>query len=147
MCCQKDKIWGLTALPAQISASNFHDLTQITQRRVRFGLKHTLRPDSLQIKFIYAKQMVNHSFSTRPPRSALQLLLLLLGESVVADVAVAAVGTGVAQLATALLCHLQSYVRGREGWVQMRSTCLTTSLPRPHCSTLVVCWPKLATTT
>ena len=50
----------LTALPAQISASNFHDLTQITQRRVcfnpkrtekpkayglsvRFGLKHTLR--------------------------------------------------------------------------------------------------------
>ena len=38
-------------------------------------------------------------------------------------------------------------VRGREGWVQMRSTCLTTSLPRPHCSTLVVCWPKLATTT
>ena len=68
--------------------------------------------------------MVNHSFSTRPPRSALHLLLLLLlGESVVADVAVAA------QLATALLCHLQSYVRGREGWVQMRSTCLTTSLP------------------
>ena len=55
--------------------------------------------------------MVNHSFSTRPPRSALHLLLLLLGESVVADVAVAAVGTGVAQLATALLCHLQSYVR------------------------------------
>ena len=91
--------------------------------------------------------MVNHSFSTRPPRSALHLLLLLLGESVVADVAVAAVGTGVAQLATALLRHLQSYVRGREGWVQMRSTCLTTSLPRPHCSTLVVCWPKLATTT
>ena len=50
----------ITALPAQISASNFHDLTQITQRRVcfnpkrtekpkahgfsvRFGLKHTLR--------------------------------------------------------------------------------------------------------
>ena len=91
--------------------------------------------------------MVNHSFSTRPPRSALHLLLLLLGESVVADVAVAAVATGVAQLATALLCHLQSYVRGREGWVQMRSTCLTTSLPRPHCSTLVVYWPKLATTT
>ena len=48
---------------------------------------------------------------TRPLRSALHLLLLLLGESVVADVAVAAVGTGVAQLATALLCHLQSYVR------------------------------------
>ena len=97
---------------------------------------------------LVAKQMVNHSFSTRPLRSALHLLLLLLlGESVVADVAVAAVGTGVAQLATALLCHLQSYVRGREGWVQMRSTCLTTSLPRPHCSTLVVCWPKLATTT
>ena len=92
--------------------------------------------------------MVNHGFSTRLPRSALHLLLLLLlGESVVADVAVAAVGTGVAQLATALLCHLQSYVRGREGWVQMRSTCLTTSFPRPHCSTLVVCWPKLATTT
>ena len=67
--------------------------------------------------------------------------------SVVADVAVAAVGTGVAQLATALLRNLQSYVRGREGWVQMKSTCLTTSLPRPHCSTLVVCWPKLATTT
>ena len=90
--------------------------------------------------------MVNHSFSTRPPRSALHLLLLLLGVSVVADVAVA---TGVAQLATALLCHLQSCVRGREGWVQMRSTCLTTRLPRPHCScsTLVVCWPKLATTT
>ena len=56
--------------------------------------------------------MVNHSFSTRPPRSALQLLLLLFGESVVADVAVAAVGTGVAQLATALHRHLQSYVRG-----------------------------------
>ena len=50
----------LTPLSAQISASNFHDLTQITQRRVcfnpkrtekpkahgfsvRFGLKHTLR--------------------------------------------------------------------------------------------------------
>ena len=50
----------LTPLPAQISASNFHDLTQITQCRVcfnpkrtekpkahgfyvRFGLKHTLR--------------------------------------------------------------------------------------------------------
>ena len=59
--------------------------------------------------------MVIHSFSTRLPRSALHLLLLLLGESVVADVAVAAVGTGVAQLATAPLCHLQSYVRGREG--------------------------------
>ena len=54
--------------------------------------------------------MVNHSFSTRPPRSALHLLLLLLlGESVVAAVAVAAVGTGVAQLATALLCDLQSH--------------------------------------
>ena len=65
--------------------------------------------------------MVIHSFSTRLPRSALHLLLLL-GESVVADVAVAAVATGVAQLATALLCHLQSYARGREGWVQMRST-------------------------
>ena len=50
----------ITPLSAQISASNFHDLTQITQRRVcfnpkrtkkpkahgfsaRFGLKHTLR--------------------------------------------------------------------------------------------------------
>ena len=39
--------------------------------------------------------MVIHSFSTRLPRSALHLLLLL-GESVVADVAVAAVATGVA---------------------------------------------------
>ena len=54
------KITLITPLPAQISASNFHDLTQITQRRVcfnpkrtekpkahgfsvRFGLKHTLR--------------------------------------------------------------------------------------------------------
>ena len=53
-------LWFITPLPAQISASNFHDLTQITQRRVcfnpkrtekpkahgfsvRFGLKHTLR--------------------------------------------------------------------------------------------------------
>ena len=58
--------------------------------------------------------MVIHSFSTRLPRSALHLLLLL-GESVVEDVTVATVGTGVAQLATALLCHLKSYVRGREG--------------------------------
>ena len=53
-------IFLITALPAQIIASNFHDLTQIVQRRVcfspkrtekpkahglsvRFGLKHTLR--------------------------------------------------------------------------------------------------------
>ena len=34
--------WLLTALPAQISASNFHDLTQITQRRVRFNPKLTV---------------------------------------------------------------------------------------------------------
>ena len=51
---------SITPLSAEISASNFHDLTQITQRRVcfnpkrtekpkahgfsvRFGLKHTLR--------------------------------------------------------------------------------------------------------
>ena len=55
-----NKILYITPLPAQISAYNFHDLTQITQRRVcfnpkrtekhkahgfsvRFGLKHTLR--------------------------------------------------------------------------------------------------------
>ena len=54
------KLSLITPLSAQISASNFHDLTQITQRRVcfnpkrtekpkahgfsvRFGLKHTLR--------------------------------------------------------------------------------------------------------
>ena len=34
----------LTALPAQISASNFHDLTQITQRRVCFNPKRTEKP-------------------------------------------------------------------------------------------------------
>ena len=56
----KKNVIPLTPLPTQISASNFHDLTQITQRRVcfnpkrtekpkahgfsvRFGLKHTLR--------------------------------------------------------------------------------------------------------
>ena len=31
----------ITPLPAQISASNFHDLTQITQRRVCFDPKRT----------------------------------------------------------------------------------------------------------
>ena len=53
-------LYVITPLSAQISASNFHDLTQITQCRVcfnpkrtekpkahgfsvRFGLKHTLR--------------------------------------------------------------------------------------------------------
>ena len=35
-------IFLITALPAQISASNFHDLTQITQRRVRFNPKRTV---------------------------------------------------------------------------------------------------------
>merc|ERR1712218_583301 len=37
----------ITALPAQISASNFHDLTQITQRRVRFNPKCTVFPCAL----------------------------------------------------------------------------------------------------
>ena len=50
-------LFGITPLPAQISAANLNDLTQITQRRVcfnpkrtekpkahmHFGLKHTLR--------------------------------------------------------------------------------------------------------
>lgn len=40
-------ILKLTALPAQISASNFHDLTQITQRRVRFNPKRTVFPCAL----------------------------------------------------------------------------------------------------
>ena len=34
----------LTPLPAQISASNFHDLTQITQHRVCFNPKRTEKP-------------------------------------------------------------------------------------------------------
>ena len=34
----------LTPLSAQISASNFHDLTQITQRRVCFNPKRTVKP-------------------------------------------------------------------------------------------------------
>jgi hypothetical protein len=68
----------LTALPAQISASNFHDLTQITQRRVRFnpkrtekpkahgfsvrfGLKHTLPPDSLFISLHFNNQTVSRN--------------------------------------------------------------------------------------
>ena len=34
----------ITPLPAQISASNFHDLTQITQRRVCFDPKRTEKP-------------------------------------------------------------------------------------------------------
>ena len=34
----------LTPLPVQISASNFHDLTQITQRRVCFNPKRTENP-------------------------------------------------------------------------------------------------------
>ena len=38
----KTKILPITALPAQISASNFHDLTQITQRRVCFNPKRTV---------------------------------------------------------------------------------------------------------
>ena len=52
-----NEVFGVTPLSAQISASNFHDLTQITggdnPKRtekpkahgfsVRFGLKHTLR--------------------------------------------------------------------------------------------------------
>ena len=37
----------ITALPAQISAPNFHDLTQITQRRVRFNPKRTVFPCAL----------------------------------------------------------------------------------------------------
>ena len=37
----------ITPLPAQISASNFHDLTQITQRRVRFNPKRTVFPCAL----------------------------------------------------------------------------------------------------
>ena len=40
-------ILSITALPAQISASNFHDLTQITQRRVRFNPKRTVFPCAL----------------------------------------------------------------------------------------------------
>ena len=40
-------ICSITALPAQISASNFHDLTQITQRRVRFNPKRTVFPCAL----------------------------------------------------------------------------------------------------
>jgi len=35
---------GLTPLSAQISASNFHDLTQITQRRVCFNPKCSEKP-------------------------------------------------------------------------------------------------------
>ena len=37
-------ILTITPLPAQISASNFHDLTQITSRRVCFNPKHTEKP-------------------------------------------------------------------------------------------------------
>ena len=40
-------IFDLTPLPAQISASNFHDLTQITQRRVRFNPKRSVFPCAL----------------------------------------------------------------------------------------------------
>ena len=38
---------NITPLPAQISASNFHDLTQITQRRVCFNPKRTEKPCAL----------------------------------------------------------------------------------------------------
>ena len=41
------RIWTITPLPAQISASNFHDLTQITQRRVCFNPKRTEKPCAL----------------------------------------------------------------------------------------------------
>ena len=41
------RVLMITALPAQISASNFHDLTQITQRRVRFNPKRTVFPCAL----------------------------------------------------------------------------------------------------
>ena len=40
----KSLIILLTPLSAQISASNFHDLTQITQRRVCFNPKRTEKP-------------------------------------------------------------------------------------------------------
>ena len=42
----------ITPLPAQISASNFHDLNQITQRIVCFNPKRTEKPKA-------------HSFSVR----------------------------------------------------------------------------------
>ena len=45
--CNCHCIKYITALPAQISASNFHDLTQITQRRVRFNPKRTVFPCAL----------------------------------------------------------------------------------------------------
>ena len=35
------RIWTITPLPAQISAYNFHDLTQITQHRVCINLDRT----------------------------------------------------------------------------------------------------------
>ena len=41
------RVLMITALPAQISASNFHDLTQITLRRVRFNPKRTVFPCAL----------------------------------------------------------------------------------------------------
>ena len=41
---QRDSVCKITPLPAQISASNFHDLTQITQRRVCFNPKRTEKP-------------------------------------------------------------------------------------------------------
>ena len=44
---QMINVSSITALPAQISASNFHDLTQITQRRVRFNPKRTVFPCAL----------------------------------------------------------------------------------------------------
>ena len=37
-------LYLITPLPAQISAYNFHDLTQITQRRVCFNPKRTEKP-------------------------------------------------------------------------------------------------------
>ena len=42
--CNVGELWVVTPLPAQISAYNFHDLTQITQRRVCFNPKRTEKP-------------------------------------------------------------------------------------------------------
>ena len=50
--CLANRFTAITPLPAQISASNFHDLTQITQRRVCFN--QSAQKNSMRTVFLCA---------------------------------------------------------------------------------------------
>ena len=68
----------LTPLPVQISASNFHELTQITQRRVCFNPKRTEKPKAHGFSI-----HIHHSYSEKTYSSFTLLSAITLHSAMV----------------------------------------------------------------